>query len=176
MTSTPWSRRARILLAGGALAVAVAGLALTPPGPLLVSMIALQAACAVLWLWLRSRERIDDRPADSPAASRDDAGDAGPDLPIDPGRPRGGPSPRPSLRALSIRALCTEWQCSYVDLCRATDAATRAEIAGLRQDYLDELERRDPGGVARWLAVDPRPAGTDLHRYVTATTSPPPPG
>ena len=35
------------------------------------------------------------------------------------------------------------------------DAAARAALVARREEALDELERRDPAGFARWLAAGP---------------------
>jgi hypothetical protein len=43
--------------------------------------------------------------------------------------------------------------------------AARAAIVRRRQETLDELERRDPDGFARWLAGGPAP-GSDPARFV----------
>jgi len=69
-------------------------------------------------------------------------------------------------------ALCARWQHSYHTLHRAPDLATRDMLARARGCYLDELERRDPGGVARWLASETRPASTGPHRHLSADPAP----
>ncbi len=95
------------------------------------------------------------------------------DAPVEPNIDLG---PRPLVRALgslSTRALCREWQRSFVVLRAATDGATGREVAALRRRYLDELEHRDPEGVARWLAADPRPAAGDPGPHLTPEEEPP---
>ena len=80
--------------------------------------------------------------------------------------------PRPGsdgrwVRGLSVRALGQEWVRSSGSLARVQDPATRQELVRRRQEALDELERRDPAGFARWLdsgaTVDSDPA-----EYVSA--------
>jgi hypothetical protein len=81
------------------------------------------------------------------------------------------PAPVPSHSVpavdLSVGELCVAWRRSYSELQRATDESTRQEIARKRRDCLDELERRDPAGFARWLASGAR-AGSDPQRYMAA--------
>ena len=66
------------------------------------------------------------------------------------------------VRALSVQALGQEWVRSSAALPRVRDPFTRQELVRRRQEALDELERRDPAGFARWLAggatVDSDPA------------------
>ena len=69
-------------------------------------------------------------------------------------------------RDLSTDDLCLVWRCSYVQLQRAADEPARQQIIRARQEYLDELERRDHAGFARWLASGAR-AGGDPRRYLS---------
>ena len=57
---------------------------------------------------------------------------------------------RELLRRLPTADLLEEWQASG-DLLRSPEE--RARAAGVRALLLDELSRRDPGGVAGWLAA-----------------------
>jgi hypothetical protein len=70
------------------------------------------------------------------------------------------------VRTLTVEALGREWLRTSAALTRARDAGTRQALVDRRQEALDELERRDPAGFARWLAegatVDSDPA-----RYVS---------
>jgi hypothetical protein len=72
------------------------------------------------------------------------------------------PAPGADLVGLSTEALGQEWLRSSATLEAPLDPATRARIVHRRQQALDELERRDPVGFARWLAagatVDSNPA------------------
>jgi hypothetical protein len=69
---------------------------------------------------------------------------------------------RPPVRDLSLPELGREWQRTATALAATTDPATREVLARRRQEALDELERRDPAGIARWLSggatVDGDPA------------------
>jgi hypothetical protein len=69
---------------------------------------------------------------------------------------------RPPVRDLSLEELGREWQRTAAALSTTTDPAAREQLVRRRQEALDELERRDPAGVARWLSggatVDGDPA------------------
>ena len=75
------------------------------------------------------------------------------------------PQARP-VAELSTDELCTAWRRSYFQLLVARDAPTRRGMVERRQDYLDELERRDRSGFVRWLASGAR-AGGDPGPYLT---------
>lgn len=66
--------------------------------------------------------------------------------------------PRPrELRACSTPTLCRAWRTSaaLVRSVRGSSPRKLAKWVALRQAYLDELERRDRDGFARWLAEEP---------------------
>ena len=69
-------------------------------------------------------------------------------------------------RGLSVEALGREWLRTSAELARQPGPVARQALVERRRDALDELERRDPAGFARWLAggatVDSDPA-----RYVS---------
>jgi antibiotic biosynthesis monooxygenase (ABM) superfamily enzyme len=52
-------------------------------------------------------------------------------------------------------------------LATSLDPRSRAAIVRRREAVLDELERRDPAGFARWLASGPLSA-TDPSRFLRA--------
>lgn len=58
-----------------------------------------------------------------------------------------------ALGLLSTEDLCGAWRTSYVALQRAEDAVAVLRISAARQDYLDELERRDRFGFGLWLVT-----------------------
>ncbi|CAA9326656.1 MAG: hypothetical protein AVDCRST_MAG48-2932 [uncultured Friedmanniella sp.] len=58
----------------------------------------------------------------------------------------------PPVRMLSSRSLGEEWLRTTALLDAAPDPLTREAVAARRASVLDELERRDPEGFARWLA------------------------
>jgi hypothetical protein len=73
------------------------------------------------------------------------------------GQPAG---PLPPVSALSTEALGREWVRTTTALAGPLDARNREAIVVRRQQTLDELERRDPDGFARWLSGLPL-AGSD---------------
>ena len=89
---------------------------------------------------------------------------------LGPGRSRRAPSSpaRPvsphltPVADLSTDALGREWLRTAGALGAELRPGTRQHVVRRRQDTLDELERRDPAGFARWLAdgarVDSDPA------------------
>lgn len=72
------------------------------------------------------------------------------------------PLPCESLSDLEDEALCQAWRRSYRLLESTTGVEERALLAELRGRYLDELDRRHPDGVSRWLASGARAAGNPL--------------
>ncbi len=69
-------------------------------------------------------------------------------------------SPLPPVSSLSTGDLGREWVRTTTALAGPLDAGTREAIVVRRQQTLDELERRDPDGFARWLSGLPL-AGSD---------------
>lgn len=81
----------------------------------------------------------------------------------------GEPTPLDAeARAMDDARLCWAWRTSYLTLQRATTPQHRLRVVQQRQEYLDELERRNPAGVAAWLTAGARAAG-DPSRYVIST-------
>jgi hypothetical protein len=83
-----------------------------------------------------------------------------PDRPPEVPAPLSGPGP--DLPRLSTEALGQEWLRTSAALESTGDPAMREQVVQRRVAALDELERRDPAGFARWLAagatVDSDPA------------------
>jgi hypothetical protein len=79
-------------------------------------------------------------------------------LPVPPPE-EGGPSApvdrTSSVSMLSTPALGREWIRTAASLKGPLAPADRAALVRRRQQTLDELERRDPAGFARWLAAGP---------------------
>jgi len=79
------------------------------------------------------------------------------------------PEPAPDMpdepSLLDDYALCCAWRRSYVVLERPHSPATHLKLVQQRQLYLDELERRNPTGMAEWLASGARAAG-DPPRFI----------
>jgi hypothetical protein len=95
-----------------------------------------------------------------------------PPVPENPGEPESMPisvaavrelesvdAPEVEAGELSDDALCLAWRASFSALERAESHAERLRIVEARHTYLDELERRNPPGVAAWLASGARAAG-----------------
>ncbi|MEV7099766.1 hypothetical protein AB0M80_43825 [Amycolatopsis sp. NPDC051045] len=67
---------------------------------------------------------------------------------------------------LATEDLCVAWRRSYFLLLLATDERTRRLVVERRQDFLDEIERRDRRGFLRWLDSGAK-AGSDPSPYLT---------
>lgn len=74
-------------------------------------------------------------------------------------RPAGPPSELASLlppvAVLTTAALGQEWLRTNALLAGRLGAAARVSLVARREAALDELERRDPAGFARWMAAGP---------------------
>jgi hypothetical protein len=71
----------------------------------------------------------------------------------------------PPVATLDTGTLGQEWLTTTVALAGRLTTATRESLVGRREEVLDELERRDPDGFARWLAAGPTGA-SDPADYV----------
>jgi hypothetical protein len=71
-------------------------------------------------------------------------------------------TPAPELSSLGDEALCLAWRRSFRLLETAPTAAVRLSVVVKRQQYLDELHRRSPEGLAAWLASGARASGNPL--------------
>lgn len=72
----------------------------------------------------------------------------------------GSPSPRPSASDVPVgdlddAALLKAWRTSSVALCSVGSDKDWLTLVNRRQEYLSELERRDPRAFAAWLASSP---------------------
>ena len=144
-------------VAAGAWTVALAGLvaALRLTGLFLV-LLAVAGHPAV-------RRRIGGR-APAPAETT-------PSVP-EPGPVHNSALPRETLSDLEDEALCQAWRRSFRLLERTTRVEERSSLVELRGRYLDELERRHPDGVSRWLASGARAAGNPLPFLADSDGSP----
>ncbi|GAB2651755.1 hypothetical protein GCM10009743_29900 [Kribbella swartbergensis] len=61
--------------------------------------------------------------------------------------------------------LCMAWRRSFIDLLDASSPADVASVAAYREQLLDELEARSPGGFAEWMACGAR-AASDPSKYL----------
>lgn len=144
-----------VVLTGAAAAVVVSGLAAVVAG-------------GTMWLRRVRRGRSTGGSTDGRAPRRGQASAA-------PPSPAGPPDRSPGpVSLLPISVLGREWSRTTAALASSPEPAELPEIVRRRQELLDELERRDPAGFARWLAAvaatdnDPatfvrgeRPTGSD---------------
>src|SRR3954447_6166524 len=70
----------------------------------------------------------------------------------------GSDLPAVPVAQLPTSALASVWWWTTGELAGHQDPRTRQVIVRRRQETLDELERRDPIGFARWVAVGGPPA------------------
>jgi hypothetical protein len=82
-----------------------------------------------------------------------------------PVRPAETPVRDLPVAQLTTSALGGEWLRTTSALAGRLQPAARASIVRRRQETLDELERRDPAGFARWMAGGPAP-GSNPAQFV----------
>jgi hypothetical protein len=82
-----------------------------------------------------------------------------------PSRPPTTPVRELPVSKLPTAALGSEWLRTTSALAGRLQPAARASIVRRRQETLDELERRDPVGFARWIAAGARP-GSNPAQFV----------
>jgi hypothetical protein len=157
---------AAILAAGGTIAglLALCGAAaLFGSGP--TAVVAGLGGAVLAVVWMLRLTRADRRAAPNPQRSVPRAGllsdVLGPPPPA-PVNPLKAEAARllPPVEQLTTRALGQEWVCTTAALAGRLEPVVRASLVRRREDTLDELERRDPDGFARWLAAGPLP-GSD---------------
>jgi hypothetical protein len=91
---------------------------------------------------------------------------------VRPLRPEGSAEPAgvlPPVAALTTAELGEEWMRTSAILAGRLDAGARAALVARREEALDELERRDPAGFARWLTAGPT-LSSDPAGYVHGRT------
>ncbi|MFD2091716.1 hypothetical protein [Blastococcus deserti] len=128
------------------------------------------AGAAIAWLLTRIpwSGRPTGRSSPAPAAPSWPTGVEVLVLPVpveEEARPRVGDAASSSVSVLTTPALGREWMRTTVALGRRLSPAERQALVRRREETLDELERRDPAGFARWLADGPAP-GSDPAAYV----------
>ena len=74
-------------------------------------------------------------------------------------------APRGATSALSDVELCLAWCRSYAELQQPQSPTSRLRVVQERQQYLDELERRNRAGLLAWLAAGAEPTD-DPRRYI----------
>jgi hypothetical protein len=140
----------------------VAGVA-TVAGGAVAAVLVLTAATAVAVRWVRQQRR------------RAAGGGCAQVVRLPAGPPSAGPagdSRMLPVAALSTRALGEEWLRTTAALAGRLSPAARASLVGRREEALDELERRDPDGFARWLVADPAGDPADFVRGGPAQRGP----
>ncbi len=75
-----------------------------------------------------------------------------------------------SVHQLSVAELCHRW-CRTFHGVLQSDPPHAARIVGMRQLYLDEMERRDPAGLRSWLMSSPH-AGGSPQEYLAGRRDP----
>ena len=127
-----WRRITSVSMAVGTTAVAVRGLLELLGGQAaVVVLLALVTASPPVARWLRRRLARRTRPVPH----------------------------RSTIPSMTDLELCQAWSSSYSALQTAPTAATRAHIVTTRQAYLEELERRHPLALKRWLSTEAQAAG-----------------
>ncbi|WP_432937016.1 hypothetical protein ACQPXM_24185 [Kribbella sp. CA-253562] len=152
------SRIARVALAAAVLAPAAMGLLAVFGFAGLLVVLALAVTTPGFTSLVRTR-RAADR---GPSPVRPDFGV--PNVAVPPMRRAVPPmtGPLPDAGSLDDEALCLAWRRSFVQLEAARSAAERLAVVERRQQYLDELHRRSPQGLAAWLASGARASGNPL--------------
>lgn len=74
------------------------------------------------------------------------------------------------VRHADLDAVCRAWRRSYVILQRAEAVPCILAVVQQRQRLLDEMARRNPEGMSRWLASNPRAAGNPLPFLMESAT------
>jgi hypothetical protein len=77
------------------------------------------------------------------------------------------PAPSVAVADMATEDLCVAWRRSYFLLFITADDSAHQVVVQRRQDFLDEIERRDPRGFLRWLDSGAK-AGSDPAPYLTA--------
>jgi hypothetical protein len=161
-----WGMVDTAVLAGGC---TIAGLLLLCGSAVLLgsgptALVAGLAAAVVAVAWLvrltrAGRPAVPPPQADAPAAPVLPAWWTGAGAAAEPAPPELSRL-LPPVEQLTTRALGREWLRTTAALAGRLEPVVRASLVRRREDALDELERRDPDGFARWLAAGPVP-GSD---------------
>lgn len=164
-------KRIRPLLVIGALAgvgaVGAGGLMVLTGALGLLVVAVLAASCPKVWAAMRRRQSRASGPAlwQDPPEQPADTGSAT----VATARHEEGPEPThdeaPEPWLLDDYELCCAWRKSYAVLEGPHSPATHLRVVEQRQLYLDEFERRNPTGLADWLASGARAAG-DPTRFI----------
>ncbi|MBM7807248.1 hypothetical protein JOD57_003085 [Geodermatophilus bullaregiensis] len=132
-------------------------------GPALTALAGALLVVAGLGVWLVRAGRSAGRRPGTAAAPSPPAAPVGTQRPVTGARQAEAGATvlsLPPVATLSTAALGQEWLGTTAALAGRLDPAARQAVVRRRQETLDELERRDPEGFARWLAEGPVP-GSD---------------
>lgn len=168
----PWYRPWQVGVVAGVAVVALIGWSLLMgfAGVLLVLLVALFSPPALrgvarLARWTRRGTSLPKRPDPPEPSSRMAAASA-------PSTSGSVLDDQPVVRcpatppaSMDDDELCWAWRVSYVALQHAPSVSARLGAVQTRQEYLDELERRNPEGLAAWLCSGARAAG-DPRPYI----------
>ncbi|SEP09295.1 hypothetical protein [Trujillonella endophytica] len=138
-------------------------------GALATALVGGVAGVVGVGIWLvRSNPSRPERSAAPAPAPQAPVGQAPPTPAARPTVVAGNVAADPApLSRLPVDALGREWVATSAALGAHLDPRSRQAIVARRAAVLDELERRDPVGFARWLAAGPLSA-TDPARYFRA--------
>ncbi|MCZ2858266.1 hypothetical protein [Blastococcus sp. VKM Ac-2987] len=145
------ARRSAVEAAGQAAAVTVgallvvSGTAVLAGGAAALLLVGAGVAAWAVARWARDRREAAARPATAAGIHAVAGGWA--------------PPPSPAVTGLPTTALGEEWLRTGTALQGSLPPAARQRIVSRRAQVLDELERRDPAGFARWLAAGPLHGG-----------------
>lgn len=151
-----WSgtrRIVRVTLGAGLITPAAVGLIVVCKLAGVLVVLVLVATTPALTSLVRARRHVQgDPPVARPEARtpRDTA------APVADGPPV---APAQELSSLDDEELCLAWRRSFRLLEGSPTTAQRLSVVEQRQQYLDELQRRSPGGLAAWLASGARASG-----------------
>jgi hypothetical protein len=148
-----------------AVLLVLAGIAALAGSGVAVLAVGVALACGLVRAALRGRST-------APSVTPFPAGDPVPELPSRPSEPSGRTPADPGsdgvpapVWTLATPALGLEWLTTTAALAGRLEPAARQSLVARRAETLDELERRDPDGFARWLAVGPA-RGSDPSDFV----------
>ena len=142
-------------------------------GPVAVLVILTLPAAAGIWVYRRGSSWPDrvgrtspGRPGiqrsrwpHGPAVAPDSVHPTAPHVPLG--------LPTLDIATVSMPGLCAAWQRTYWLLSdRSLSSTARLILVELREELLEEFERRDPAGLRRWLHTEPR-ACSNPGRYLT---------
>jgi hypothetical protein len=133
-------------------------------GALVTTLVGGVAGVVGLAIWLVRANPSRPQPPAPPVAARQSPPPPAARPPVVAGNVVAGTAP---LSRLPVEALGREWLATSAALGAHLEPRTRQEIVARRAAVLDELERRDPVGFARWLAAGPLSA-SDPARWFRA--------